>query len=61
MDLTNIFKILLALVLSGLIGLERERHGRAAGFRTHILVGIGSTLMMITSIATTVKGSIFYH
>ncbi|MDP8216580.1 MAG: MgtC/SapB family protein [Candidatus Kaelpia imicola] len=50
MDLADIFKILLALILSGLIGLERERHGRAAGFRTHMLVGIGSALMMITSI-----------
>ena len=50
MELTSIYKILLALVLSGLIGLERERHRRAAGFRTHILVGIGSTLMMIISI-----------
>ncbi len=50
MELINIYKLLLALILSGLIGLERERHGRAAGFRTHILVGIGSTLMMITSI-----------
>jgi putative Mg2+ transporter-C (MgtC) family protein len=50
MELTSIYKILLALLLSGLIGLERERHQRAAGFRTHILVGIGSTLMMIVSI-----------
>ncbi|MDP8253456.1 MAG: MgtC/SapB family protein [Candidatus Kaelpia aquatica] len=50
MDLTDIFKILLALILSGLIGLEREQHGRAAGFRTHILVGVGSALMMIISI-----------
>ncbi len=50
MELISIYKILLALLLSGLIGLERERHRRAAGFRTHILVGIGSALMMIISI-----------
>jgi len=34
------------LVLSGLVGLEREYHGRAAGLRTYILVGLGSCLVM---------------
>ena len=37
-------------VIAGIIGFERERHGRAAGFRTHILVGIGSCLMMLTGL-----------
>ena len=41
---------MLAAVLSGMIGFEREFHGRAAGFRTHILLCIGSTLIMLTSI-----------
>lgn len=45
-----IFRLVLAAVLSGLIGFEREFHGRAAGFRTHILLCIGSTLVMLTSI-----------
>jgi putative Mg2+ transporter-C (MgtC) family protein len=44
-----IFRLVLAAVLSGLIGFEREFHGRAAGFRTHILLCIGSTLVMLTS------------
>jgi putative Mg2+ transporter-C (MgtC) family protein len=44
------FRLVLAAVLSGVIGFEREFHGRAAGFRTHILVCIGSTLIMLTSI-----------
>lgn len=44
-----IFRLLLAAVLSGLIGFEREFHGRAAGFRTHILLCVGSTLVMLTS------------
>jgi putative Mg2+ transporter-C (MgtC) family protein len=44
------FRLLLAAVLSGAIGFEREFHGRAAGFRTHILLCIGSTLIMLTSI-----------
>jgi len=39
----------LAAVLSGIVGFEREFHGRAAGFRTHILLCVGSTLIMLTS------------
>ncbi len=43
------FRLLLAALLSGLIGYEREKHGRAAGLRTTILVGVGSCLIMMTS------------
>jgi len=43
------FRLVLAAILSGLIGFEREFHGRAAGFRTHILVCVGATLTMLTS------------
>lgn len=43
-------RLFLALVLGGLIGLERESHGRPAGFRTHILVSLGSALVMILSV-----------
>jgi putative Mg2+ transporter-C (MgtC) family protein len=43
-------RLLLATVLSGLIGFEREARGRAAGLRTHILVCVGSALIMLTSI-----------
>jgi uncharacterized membrane protein YhiD involved in acid resistance len=39
--------LLLALVLGGLIGWERERHERPAGLRTHILVCLGSTLITL--------------
>lgn len=42
-------RLLLAGILSGAIGFEREFHGRAAGFRTHILLCVGSTLVMLTS------------
>lgn len=42
-------KLLIAAVLGGIIGWERERRGRPAGLRTHILVCIGVTLMMIVS------------
>ena len=38
--------------LSGLIGLERGWRGKPAGFRTHLLVSMGSTLFMLISINT---------
>lgn len=42
-------RLFLSLILGGLIGLERETRGRPAGFRTHILVSVGSTLVMLVS------------
>lgn len=47
--LSIILRMLLALLCGGIIGYDREKKGRPAGFRTHILVCIGSTLVMITS------------
>jgi putative Mg2+ transporter-C (MgtC) family protein len=49
-DLDMITRLVLASVLGGLIGLEREIHGRPAGFRTHLLVSLGSCLFTIASI-----------
>ena len=43
-------RLLLASFLGGFIGYEREAHHKAAGLRTHILVSIGSCLIMILSI-----------
>jgi len=45
-----VFRLVLSAILSGVVGFEREFHGRAAGFRTHILLCVGSTLIMLTSI-----------
>ena len=45
----TLLRLLLITVLAGCIGYERERHGRAAGLRTHILVGVGSCLIMLTA------------
>ncbi|MFA5256144.1 MAG: MgtC/SapB family protein [Candidatus Omnitrophota bacterium] len=45
-----VFRLVLSAILSGIVGFEREFHGRAAGFRTHILLCVGSTLIMLTSI-----------
>lgn len=42
-------KLGLAALLSGIIGYEREHSHRPAGFRTHILVAVGSALVMSTS------------
>lgn len=44
-----LLKLLLAALAGGIIGLEREKHGRPAGLRTHLLVSVGSCLMMIVS------------
>lgn len=41
--------ILGAVVAGGVIGLEREWRGRAAGFRTHILVSLASCLLMLAA------------
>ncbi|MNH98863.1 putative Mg(2+) transport ATPase [compost metagenome] len=38
-----------ALLAGGLIGIEREWRGRAAGFRTHILVSLASCLLMLAA------------
>lgn len=46
--LDALLKVVLAVVLSGVIGYEREHSHRPAGFRTHILVAVGSTLVMMT-------------
>lgn len=45
-----VFRLLLTVILAGLIGLERESRHRPAGLRTNILVGIGSCLIMLSSI-----------
>lgn len=42
-------RLVLAVFLGGLVGFERERHNRPAGFRTHVLVCVGSALIMLVS------------
>ncbi|MDK2824123.1 MAG: putative Mg2+ transporter-C (MgtC) family protein [Clostridia bacterium] len=46
-----ILRLILAALLGGIIGLEREALNKAAGFRTHTLVSVGSCLIMIVSIS----------
>jgi putative Mg2+ transporter-C (MgtC) family protein len=50
LDTALLARLLLASLLGGVIGLEREIHGRPAGFRTHLLVSLGSCLFCITSV-----------
>jgi putative Mg2+ transporter-C (MgtC) family protein len=40
-------RLLLAAVLGGLLGLQRELSGKPAGLRTHMLVGLGSALFVL--------------
>jgi len=48
--LSVVGKLLVAAILGGVVGLERESLNRPAGFRTHILVCMGSALIMMVSI-----------
>lgn len=54
-DLTVFWRLILAAILGGMIGIEREIHGRPAGFRTHLLVTVGVCLMMAVSEAYYLK------
>jgi len=49
-DWETLWRIILAVILSGIIGVEREFRQKGAGLRTHILVGLGSTLIVLTSL-----------
>lgn len=45
-----IIRLLVATALGAVIGLDREYRTKAAGFRTHVLVALGSALFMIISV-----------
>jgi putative Mg2+ transporter-C (MgtC) family protein len=49
-DTELIQRLLLAVVLGGLIGAEREIQRKSAGFRTNILIALGSALFTISSL-----------
>ena len=50
-------RLLTAIVLGGILGLEREAKGRAAGLRTHILVCVGSALFVMAPLIAGVSMS----
>ncbi len=45
-ELWILLRVFVAALLSGLIGYEREMHGKDAGLRTHMLVAVGATLFV---------------
>lgn len=53
----QILRLALATILGGIIGWEREKGRRPAGLRTHILVAVGSALVMIVSQSVVVQYS----
>jgi putative Mg2+ transporter-C (MgtC) family protein len=48
--LTQLVLLLVAFVLSGVIGVERQRQLKSAGMRTHILVGLGAAVFTLVSV-----------
>ena len=44
-------RLFLTLLVGGAIGLERERSNQAAGLRTHILISLGASVLMILSMS----------
>lgn len=49
-DIDMAVRLTVATLLGALVGIERESHGKEAGFRTYALVCLGSALVMIVSI-----------
>lgn len=49
-EISVILRIFLAMLLGGLIGMEREKSKRPAGFRTHILVCVGSCMTALVGL-----------
>lgn len=49
------FKLLLALICGGILGIDRGRKNRPAGFRTYMLVCVASAMVMITNEYITIK------
>lgn len=49
-EIEIVIRLLVASLLGGLVGFERERHNQPAGLRTHVVLTIGSTLAMCISI-----------
>jgi putative Mg2+ transporter-C (MgtC) family protein len=50
-QLESLIPMAVALVLAGVIGLDREWHRSPAGIRTHMMVGMGSALVMVLASA----------
>jgi len=42
-----VVRLFVAALLGGMLGLQRERHGKAAGVRTHMLVALGAAMFVL--------------
>ena len=49
-ELEMILRLLLAMALGAIIGYQRERAGKSAGLRTHILICVGAALFTVASL-----------
>jgi len=49
LEFSVLFRIVLSITLAGAIGLEREIHGRMAGLRTHVMVCLGATSLILAA------------
>ena len=47
--LSVLFRLFIAVMCGGIIGIEREHKRRPAGFRTHILICLGASMTTLTS------------
>lgn len=54
-EIIYLIQLIISMVLGGAIGIIRERDKKAAGLRTHILVSVGSTLLMQLSIYMSIR------
>jgi putative Mg2+ transporter-C (MgtC) family protein len=45
-----VVRLLTAMIVGSLAGIDRERRGKAAGLRTHLLVSLGSALFVLTAV-----------
>jgi len=54
---TIVVRVLVAAILGGMVGWEREHKGRAAGLKTHMLVSIGSALFVLAPLLSGIDGS----
>lgn len=43
-----VVRLMVAAILGGILGYERERQGKAAGLRTHMLVALGAAMFVLT-------------
>jgi len=46
-----VVRLILSVIFGGLVGIEREMHGKPAGLRTHAIVSLGACLFTIASLA----------